>query len=120
MKVYENDCVSCDLPCIDCGRRRSPHWYCDQCEEEYQPDRLYDYDGEDLCKDCLATRFQTVEERDRQNMAYTIHGTVEVDFHKNGHWQDLADILLLNGYTLEITKKENKEKIEMTIMRRIK
>lgn len=53
-------------------------------------------------------------------MAYTIHGTVEVDFHKNGNWQDLADILLLNGYTLEITKKENKEKIEITIMRRIK
>ena len=39
-------------------------------------------------------------------MAYTIHVTVEVDFQKNGHWQYLADILLLNGYTLEITKKE--------------
>ena len=53
-------------------------------------------------------------------MAYVIHGTVEVEFHKNGHWQDLADILLLNGYTLEIVKKQDENKVSMTIMRKVK
>lgn len=53
-------------------------------------------------------------------MAYVIHGTVEVEFHKNGHLQDLADILLVNGYTLEIVKKEDENKVSMTIMRKVK
>ena len=53
-------------------------------------------------------------------MAYVIHGTVEVEFHKNGHWQDLADILLINGYTLEIVKKEDENKVNIIIMRKDK
>lgn len=53
-------------------------------------------------------------------MAYVVHGNVEVEFHKNGHWQDLADILLINGYTLEIVKKEDGNKVSMTIMRKAK
>lgn len=43
-------------------------------------------------------------------MAQRICGEISVDFHKNGNWQDLADILLMNGYTLEISM-ENREKI---------
>lgn len=42
-------------------------------------------------------------------MAKTVYGEVIVDFHKCGNWQDLADILLVNGYTLEI--KMQKEQI---------
>ena len=39
-------------------------------------------------------------------MAKCIYGEIEVSFHKNGCWQDLADILLMNGYCLEIKPKE--------------
>lgn len=58
MMKIENDCVSCDLPCIDCGRKRSPHYYCDKCGIE---ETLYKYDDEELCKDCLAEKFEIVE-----------------------------------------------------------
>lgn len=62
-------------------------------------------------------------------MIKCIHGQVTVDFHKNGNWQDLADILLMNGYCLEIFM-ENKEKanpfkgseeskINITIMKKL-
>ena len=50
MIKYENDCVCCDLPCIDCGRKRTPHYYCDRCESE---DVLYNFEDEELCMDCI-------------------------------------------------------------------
>lgn len=33
---------------------------------------------------------------------------ITLDFHKNGNWQDLVSILLMNGYVLEILIKEGK------------
>lgn len=50
MKRIKNDCVSCDIPCIDCGRKRTPHYYCDICREE---ETLYDFEGQELCMDCI-------------------------------------------------------------------
>lgn len=61
-KRYENDCVGCDTYCINCGRKEAPHWYCDECGEEFEPSELYDYYGDMLCKDCLAEQFKTIEE----------------------------------------------------------
>lgn len=55
----ENDCYGCTLPCIDCGRKRTPHYYCDECGEESE---LYEYDtGEQLCKYCILKRYKIVE-----------------------------------------------------------
>lgn len=41
-------------------------------------------------------------------MARLIHGEIKLDFHKNGNWQDLVSILLMNGYVLEVLVKEGK------------
>lgn len=60
MLRYEDDCVCCDLPCINCGRKHAPHWYCDECEDELDPDDLYDFDGEMLCENCLLNRFPKI------------------------------------------------------------
>ena len=62
-KVYEDDCVGCEH-CIGCGRRNSPHYYCDECKDENLPSDLYDYDGDMLCEDCLLKKFQTIEEKE--------------------------------------------------------
>lgn len=66
MKKYENDCCDCaapGYPCIgsQCHRRHVPHWYCDECGEECDPKALYVTEKcEELCIDCLLSKFQTV------------------------------------------------------------
>lgn len=44
---YENDCVGCPQGCINCGRRRTPHIYCNVCGDEID----YDSDEWTLDKD---------------------------------------------------------------------
>lgn len=60
MIVAENDCVDCGLPCLgdSCPYRNVPHYYCDECGEEEQ---LYEFDGEQLCIDCIIERLKKVE-----------------------------------------------------------
>lgn len=59
MKVYEDECVDCGLPCIGsaCPLKMVPHWYCDSCGDETD---LYDFDGEELCLDCIKERLEKV------------------------------------------------------------
>ena len=65
MKRIENHCCSCDLPCTElCNLRKVPVWYCDRCENECDPASLYDYDGEDLCEECLLKEFVPVSVRE--------------------------------------------------------
>ena len=61
MIKYENDCVSCCLPCIgfNCPYCSVPHFYCDECNEE--ADNLYWYDDRQLCQDCLMKEIPKVE-----------------------------------------------------------
>lgn len=59
---YENDCCGCaapGYPCMgeSCPMRQSPHYYCDECGAEKD---LYDYDGEELCADCIVGRLRKV------------------------------------------------------------
>lgn len=55
MRTIENECVSCDLPCIDCGRKHVERVYCDCCGESLETCAGYygvELEGEELCFDC--------------------------------------------------------------------
>lgn len=62
MIKYENDCVSCppEIGCLgsSCPNRNVPHYYCDKCGDEAQ---LYEYDGKELCIDCIAEKLKKVK-----------------------------------------------------------
>lgn len=62
MIIYEDDCVGCPQGCIDCGRKRVPHLYCDKCDEEFDDETLYDVDGIMLCANCILETFQTIRQ----------------------------------------------------------
>lgn len=68
-KTYENECVGCDLPCMGsaCPNRRVAHYFCDSCEDEFEPEALYydDVTDEELCATCFLKRYKTVKERER-------------------------------------------------------
>lgn len=60
MKKIENECVNCGPPCIGdaCRYRNVIRFYCDRCHEE---EKLYHYEDEELCEDCLLKNFEVVE-----------------------------------------------------------
>ena len=51
MRVTENQCVDCGLPCLGnfCRYRNVVVDYCDECGEE---NAKYRIDGKDYCEDC--------------------------------------------------------------------
>ena len=60
MISYENECVDCGKPCVSyCRYKNVPHFYCDKCDEESSV--LYDYEGDQLCADCLLESVPEVE-----------------------------------------------------------
>ena len=64
MIKYENECCDCAVPaypCIGegCPNRNVPHYYCDECGEESYD--LYEFDGQQLCIDCIEKRLKKVE-----------------------------------------------------------
>lgn len=63
MIKYENECVSCGLPCLGdiCPNRNVARYYCDRCGNE---EKLYHYDNKELCEECLLKNFEVVEGSD--------------------------------------------------------
>ena len=55
----ESDCVDCGLPCLyeTCPHYKVIIYECDCCEKE---EKLYWFDGEQLCIDCIAERLEEV------------------------------------------------------------
>lgn len=60
MIVVENECVDCGLPCIGstCPYLNVTRYYCDECTEEGV---LYEFEGQQLCIDCVAKRLDIVK-----------------------------------------------------------
>lgn len=63
---YENQCCDCNAalyPCIGemCSRRHVKIYECDNCSEEVEAEELYNFDGEQLCIDCIRERLEVVE-----------------------------------------------------------
>lgn len=71
MKKIENECCDCAVPaypCLgsDCPNRNVPHYFCDDCKDEFEPEALYvDEDDNELCTTCILKRFKTVKEMGR-------------------------------------------------------
>jgi hypothetical protein len=62
MKRIENECVGCTslgMHClgIGCPNREVLHYYCDECEDECD---LYEYDGKELCIECIEKRLHKI------------------------------------------------------------
>lgn len=62
MERYENECRECatdGYPCDQyCRYKRVRHLYCDCCGEE---DKLYWYDGKQLCISCVESELEVVD-----------------------------------------------------------
>ncbi len=61
---YENECCDCAspaYPCIGehCARRRTPHYYCDECKEEFED--IYEYEDAELCIGCIEQKLTKVK-----------------------------------------------------------
>lgn len=64
MIQIENDCCGCAVPvypCLSdsCHLKHAKHYYCDECESEV--DILYQFEGEELCGECILKRLEVVE-----------------------------------------------------------
>lgn len=63
---YENQCCDCAVPLYPCRGSSCPlrHvkiYECDECGEEVDAGELYDFDGEELCIECVKERLDVVE-----------------------------------------------------------
>lgn len=70
MRAFENQCTDCATPSYPCQgehcpRRRVPVFYCDECREQAT---LYEYNGKELCADCLLKNFEIVEGSDEDGI----------------------------------------------------
>lgn len=63
MTYDTNECIGCDLPCIyhGCPYYKVTHYKCDFCKEET---KLYEYNGYEICEDCLLKQFDVIEGSD--------------------------------------------------------
>ena len=65
MIVFEDDCVGCPTYCINCGRKHSPHYYCDECGDEIYYDDVINPDSDiHYCRDCRRKMEEDEEEED--------------------------------------------------------
>ena len=60
---YSDECVGCptEMGCMGsaCPNRNVKHYICDDCKDEVE--ELYEYEGEELCLDCVVKRLTKVE-----------------------------------------------------------
>lgn len=61
---YEDECCDCatpGYPCIgdSCPLKHVRRLYCDRCE--FPAKKLYKYDSEELCEECLLAEFEEID-----------------------------------------------------------
>ena len=63
MKIVESGCVNCGLPCIghSCKHFTVTRYICDECGAE---EILYEFEGQELCIDCIKDQLQVVDGSD--------------------------------------------------------
>lgn len=61
MKIKVNGCVDCGLPCMLFCPLRNDSWeyHCDECGDET---KLYEYEGRELCADCVINSLEKVND----------------------------------------------------------
>ena len=64
MIVYENECCGCAVPgypCMGstCPNRNVKYYVCDECRDYI--DKLYYYEGRELCLSCIEKLLEVVE-----------------------------------------------------------
>lgn len=66
MVTYEDECVGCptEMGCLGsaCPNRNVKHLYCDRCGNDEE--KLYKYNDEELCEECLLGEFETIDYED--------------------------------------------------------
>ena len=64
MRYYTSNCCDCGLPCLyeGCPNYKVECFVCDFCKDE--DSTLYEYDGYEICADCLLKEFKVVEGSD--------------------------------------------------------
>lgn len=60
MKKTESECVQCGKPCMGnaCPNFAVTRFYCDKCGNE---DMLFEWDGQELCRECVLEEIPSVE-----------------------------------------------------------
>ena len=59
MRKKVNGCVDCGLPCLPfCPNREVYELYCDECGKQK---KLYEWDGKEMCIDCIEDELDEVE-----------------------------------------------------------
>ena len=67
--VFEDECIGCPpgMGCLGsaCPNKKVKHYYCDKCEQEFEPEELFiDEDDKELCDECLLSKYDTVAQRE--------------------------------------------------------
>lgn len=70
MKTYEDECIGCpkEIGCFGmaCKNKNVPHYYCDECKQEFEPEELYVTDEGDLCDECILNNYETVAQQEER------------------------------------------------------
>lgn len=66
MRIVKDECLDCAAPaypCLgsSCPNRKRTHYYCDRCKDEFLPEALYQYDGEEVCGECILKDFKIID-----------------------------------------------------------
>ena len=61
MIYYTKECRKCGLPCLHnaCPYYKVKHFKCDYCGEV--DIKLYNYNGDEICEDCLLDEFDVID-----------------------------------------------------------